>query len=93
MYLEIISPEKILFKGEVISVSAPGTNGKFQLLNNHAALISTLVEGVVSFEVSDSNTAIDNKSDDIKSNNNKFSINIKGGIIEVSDNKATILPS
>ena len=47
MNLEIVSPEKTLFTGEVDSVSVPGTDGSFQMLNNHAPIISTLKEGKV----------------------------------------------
>jgi len=92
MYLEIISPEKVLFKGEVNSVSVPGTNGEFQMLNNHAAILSTLVEGNVKFEVvgSDSNLEL---SDDISTDGSIYSLEIKGGVIEMSNNKATVLPS
>jgi|LGVE01.1.fsa_nt_gb F-type H+-transporting ATPase subunit epsilon len=93
MYLEIISPEKILFKGEVISVSVPGTNGEFQMLNNHAAILSTLVKGNVKFEVANAKAEYDAKSDDITINGNIFSLEIKGGVLEMSDNKATVLPS
>ena len=42
MYLEIITPELTVFKGEVDSVYVPGTNGDFEMLNNHAAIVSTL---------------------------------------------------
>jgi len=47
MYLEIISPEKTLFKGEVESILFPGTYGDFQVLNNHAPIVSTLTRGKV----------------------------------------------
>ena len=47
MYLEIISPETTLFQGEVSTVSLPGTDGSFQILENHAPIVSTLHEGVV----------------------------------------------
>jgi len=50
MYLEIVSPEATLFQGEVTSVSVPGTQGSFQVLNNHAPLVSTLVKGVAKIE-------------------------------------------
>ena len=40
MTLEIITPEKSLFKGEVTSVKLPGKNGEFEVLNNHASIIS-----------------------------------------------------
>lgn len=92
MYLEIISPEKVLFKGKVESVSVPGANGDFQMLNNHAAILSTLVAGNVKFEVVGSDYDFE-LSDDISKNGSIYSLEIKGGVIEMSDNKATVLPS
>ena len=47
MYLEIISPEATLFTGEVEALTLPGTKGSFQLLENHAPIVSTLQAGVV----------------------------------------------
>ena len=47
MYLEIVTPDKKVFEGEVLSVSFPGTDGSFQVLNNHAPLVSTLAKGTV----------------------------------------------
>jgi F-type H+-transporting ATPase subunit epsilon len=45
MYLEIISPDKVFFKGETRQVSAPGMSGRFTVLPGHAAIVSLLVEG------------------------------------------------
>ena len=45
MILEIVSPEATLFKGEVTSVAVPGVNGEFQMLNNHAPIVSILKQG------------------------------------------------
>lgn len=75
MLLEIISPEKKLFSGEVSSVTVPGSNGLFQVLNNHAPIISTLKKGAVKVE-----TAEGEKS---------FEIN--GGVVEVLNNKIVVL--
>jgi len=47
MILEIVSPEATLFKGEVTSVAVPGINGEFQMLNNHAPIVSLLAKGNV----------------------------------------------
>jgi F-type H+-transporting ATPase subunit epsilon len=47
MILEIITPEKSLFTGEVTSVKFPGMNGEFEILNNHAPIISTLGKGEI----------------------------------------------
>ena len=93
MYLEIISPEKVLFKGEITSVTAPGANGEFQMLSNHAAILSTLVKGVIKFEVSSANTDFEAKDESITANGNVFSLDIKGGVLEMNENKAIILPT
>ena len=47
MLLDILTPEKKLFEGEVKSVKFPGTNGEFEILNNHAPIISTLTKGEI----------------------------------------------
>ena len=70
MLLELITPEKKVFQGEVNSVQLPGTNGKFEVLNNHAPIISTLTKGHV--RVIDRN----NKTEFYK---------INGGVIEMKD--------
>ena len=59
MFLEIVSPEAVLFSSEVDSVSVPGINGEFQMLNNHAPVVSVLKEGDVKIE--GSNFSIDEK--------------------------------
>ncbi len=46
----IVSPERIEFTGEVESVKVPGTQGNFEILSDHAPLISTLQKGVVEFD-------------------------------------------
>jgi F-type H+-transporting ATPase subunit epsilon len=47
--LKIISPEKVEFTGEVESVKVPGTMGNFEILQNHAPIISTLQKGIVEY--------------------------------------------
>lgn len=48
--LKIVSPERIEFTGEVVSVKVPGTKGNFEILNNHAPIISTLQKGIVEYD-------------------------------------------
>ena len=45
MFLEIVTPEASIFQGEVESVTVPGVVGQFQILNNHAPIVSLLQEG------------------------------------------------
>ena len=47
--LKIVSPERVEFTGEVESVKVPGTMGNFEILQNHAPIISTLQKGVVEY--------------------------------------------
>ncbi|MFM2207350.1 MAG: hypothetical protein RL213_1325 [Bacteroidota bacterium] len=75
MLLEIITPDKKVFSGEVSSVSVPGTDGRFQLLNNHAPIISTLLNGAVK----------------VRDKEGEKVFNVKGGVIENLDNKVIIL--
>lgn len=48
--MKIVSPEKVEFTGEVESVKVPGTMGNFEILNNHAPIISTLQKGIVEYD-------------------------------------------
>jgi F-type H+-transporting ATPase subunit epsilon len=76
MYLEIITPDKKLFSGEVKSVKLPGTDGSFGILNKHAPIIASLKKGLVRV-VNDKNIT------------EEFDIN--GGIVEMLDNKVVLL--
>ena len=76
MYLEIITPEKTIFTGEVRLVQVPGTKGSFEILHNHAPIISSLQEGVVRL---------------ITNEGKEKNIDINGGVIEAKNNRITIL--
>lgn len=75
MLLEIYTPDKKVFEGQVDSATFPGSKGAFQVLNNHAALISTLDQGKVIY----------------KSKNEVREIIIDGGVVEVLNNKVILL--
>lgn len=49
LQLRILSPEKMLFEGQIDYINLPGSQGTFEVLTNHAALVSTLTEGVVCY--------------------------------------------
>ena len=87
MYLEIVSPEKTLFNGDVNSVSVPGINGEFEMLNNHAAVVSTLKKGFVKIK---SQVIIENASE-FEKKGNGYWLPINSGTIEMSSNKIIIL--
>lgn len=91
MILEIVSPEATLFTGEVSSVSVPGVHGEFQMLNNHAPIVSLLAKG--SIKIVGTNLVIDPrfKAKFDKIDNNSYYLHIQSGVVELKDNKINIL--
>ena len=89
MYLEIITPELTVFKGEVDSVSVPGVNGDFEMLNNHAAVVSNLKQGHV--KIIGDNTREDADNGQFQKNGKGYWYAIKSGAIEMNANKIIIL--
>ena len=86
MQLEIVSPEKTIFSGEAKSVHLPGSEGHFQVLNNHAPIVSTLRKGEILID------GVDNQeSDFLDFSNGKASLEIKSGVVEMKKNKLIIL--
>lgn len=75
MNLEIITPDKKIYSGEVTSVSVPGMSGRFQMLKDHAPIISTLLNGKVK----------------IKDKEGVKEFDVKGGVVENLKNKIIIL--
>ena len=76
MYLEIISPENVLFEGEVKSVKLPGEEGYFEILDNHAPIIALLKEGEIRI---------------IKEDGEKEFYDTDSGFVEVVKNKVIVL--
>ncbi|AWW31292.1 ATP synthase F1 subunit epsilon [Echinicola strongylocentroti] len=75
MHLEIITPDKKVFQGEVSEATFPGASGAFQILKNHAPVVSALAKGTVSYTTNDG----------------KKSIEVDGGVVEVRDNEIILL--
>jgi len=90
MILEIVTPEATLLHSEVDLISVPGVNGEFQMLNNHAPIVSLLVNGAVKFE--GTNIVIEEQfKDKFTNNKGEFTLPIKSGTIEMKENKVIIL--
>ena len=95
MFLEIVTPEAILFSSEVDLFSAPGLDGEFQILNNHAPIVSILKEGEIKIhihtqehlELHDLHVKLEVLADDDK----VLTLAINSGTLELNDNKAIIL--
>lgn len=76
MDIQIITPDKTIFSGRASLVQFPGLDGLFEVLNNHAPLISALKNGRIKV-----------KSDD----DQILFFDIKGGVVEVLNNKMLVL--
>ena len=88
MFIEIVSPEKTIFTGDVSSVYLPGTDGFFQILNNHAPIVSTLKKGTIKL----SGKFEDDVSENLNMEGvNKASLAIESGVVEMKSNKLIIL--
>lgn len=72
--LKIVSPEKIVYQGDVESVLVPGTKGSFEILNDHAPIISSLSEGKVEYSTKEG----------------KQQFNIHGGFVAVKKNEVSL---
>lgn len=75
MFIEIITPDKKLFSGEVVAARFPGSDGSFEVLNQHAPMISSLGKGNVV----------------LNTGTKKESFPIDGGVVEVLKNKVVVL--
>ena len=91
MILEIVSPEAKLFSGEVTSVSLPGVDGSFQILNNHAPIVSILKQGKVFINASSFKFDKEVKEKFVKNNDQNYALEINSGTIEMKDNKIIVL--
>ena len=89
MYLEIVTPEASLVSGEVESVTVPGVEGEFQMLNNHAPIVSVLAKGKVKF--SGNPTIAEGFENKFKKEDGKWILEITSGAVEMNNNKVIVL--
>lgn len=76
MQLDIVTPDEQIYSGEIKLVKLPGIDGSFEILNNHAALISTLDKGQIKI---------------IEEDNEVKFFEINDGVVEVQNNKVIVL--
>lgn len=95
MFLEIVTPEAILFSSDVDSISVPGVNGEFQMLNNHAPIVSILKAGTVNIHVhTQEHLELDELSGKLiphADDDKVLTLAINSGTIEMKDNKVILL--
>lgn len=76
MLVVIITPDKELFSGNILSIELPGSEGSFEILNNHAPIIATLSGGKITIALE---------------NGKKESFEVNGGVVETQNNKIIVL--
>jgi F-type H+-transporting ATPase subunit epsilon len=76
MNITVLTPDKEIFKGAITSVKVPGAGGQFQVLKNHAAIVSALTKGDITL---------------IKEGGEKMKLTIEKGFIEVLNNEVSLL--
>jgi F-type H+-transporting ATPase subunit epsilon len=76
MTLEILTPERKIFSGDVYGVQLPGIDGMFEVLEKHAPMVSALKTGKLKI---------------LKDKNSNIKYSVQGGFVEVLNNKATVL--
>lgn len=96
MYLEIVSPEATLFSSEVDSVVVPGVMGEFEMLNNHAPIVSILKEGTVRIKTHNQKNAIDYDElhatiVPLSGDKKTLTLKINSGTIELKENRIIVL--
>lgn len=92
MYLEIVTPEAVVFGAEVEAVKVPGVDGEFQMLNNHAPIVSLLTDGEVKINLTAAGHGNKKLPAEFRQEGtNTLFYPIKGGVLEMKDNKAIIL--
>jgi len=90
MILEIVTPEASIFNAEITSVAVPGINGSFQMLSNHAPIVSLLDKGLIRIKGKD--LKIEKEyAEKFTQEADEFQLNINGGTIEMNANKIIIL--
>lgn len=91
MNIKILTPETVVFEGEVDSVLLPGKSGEFHIMKNHAAIVSSLGFGKVKLytnTVKEEYAKFFTKEDEKDS---VFSYPIKSGVVEFNNEKGIIL--
>jgi F-type H+-transporting ATPase subunit epsilon len=93
MILEIITPEANVFKGDVQAVQFPGKDGLFQVLENHAPIISALDKGRIKIDLKNTDQKFDATNSRIESSagGKQLFVQVNGGVVEMMNNKIIVL--
>ncbi len=95
MNITVLTPDKKIFAGKIVSVKVPGTMGQFQVLSNHAPIVSSLDAGTIELVTADGTYEYFNEEtnelETASEKGHKIAYKIKGGFIEVLNNEISLL--
>ena len=89
MVVEIVTPEAVLYKGKVSVVTLPGAKRSFQILENHAPIVSLLEKGTLSFRESEAPTIC--VQERFAQEKGEYTLPIEEGVVEQQENKIIVL--
>jgi len=90
MKLDIVSPEGVLFSGEVEAIVVPGINGAFEMLNNHAPIVAILTKGNIRIKGNDLKIE-EEVTDKFQIEKGEIILPINSGTVEMKNNKVIVL--
>lgn len=95
MKITVLTPDKKIFEGTIVSVKSPGVSGQFQVLKNHAPIVSALEDGQVEIVTSSGEYSYYNEEtgqlEKAAESGRKITFHITGGFIEVLNNNVSLL--
>ena len=95
MHISVLSPDRELFNGEVTSVKVPGSLGQFQILRNHAPIVSSLTDGEVTLKTSQGEARVYNDEsgnvETVNETGRTLTFQIERGFVEVLNNEINLL--
>lgn len=90
MILEIVTPEAVIFHSEVSSVAVPGINGSFQMLKDHAPIVSLLDKGTIRIKGTQVEL-VKEYAEKFAKVKDEYTLGIEGGTVEMNNNKIIVL--
>lgn len=95
MNITVLTPDREIFKGAITSVKVPGSMGQFQVLKNHAPIVSSLDSGIITLVAADGHHKVYNEEsgniEEVLDNGKTYQYKVEGGFIEVLNNEIALL--
>ncbi|MDL1912915.1 MAG: F0F1 ATP synthase subunit epsilon [Bergeyella sp.] len=91
MQIKILTPETVVFEGEVVSMILPGKSGEFHVMNQHAPIVSTLNAGKIRLYIAPNTIDKNHLKNLNREDESLYSFSVSGGVLEFNNNKGILL--